>query len=277
MARDIHPFAVNTYSYTMSHGAADCVTHLTGQGYTDFELMMYPGHLWPADLDQAARDELRRHIEARGARVITLNMPNVDLNLAGAAEEMRAYSRDLLRGVVGLAGDLGVPGVVLGIGKANPLFPAPSERLTGYFYQALDELAPLAESAGTSLWVENMPFSFIPDADGLMTLIEQYGNDAIGFVYDIANGHFIAEDIADGLRRAKDRLKLVHLSDTTQRIYRHDPVGAGDLDFAAIPAVLDEVGYEELSMLEIISRNPDTEIAESVEKLMAMGYPHRRP
>lgn len=275
MPRSPYPFAVNSYSYTMSHAAADCISHLTERGYTDFELMMYPGHLWPADMDRTARGDLRRRIDAQGARVMTLNMPNVDLNLAAAAAEMRAYTLALLKGVIGLAGDLGVPGVVLGIGKANPLFPAPTERLRGYFYRALDELLPLAASAGTALWVENMPFSFIGDAERLAAMLDDYGSDDIGFVYDVANGHFIGEDPAQGLRRVKDRLKLIHLSDTTQRVYRHDPVGAGDLDFAALPPVLREIGYGEPAMLEIISAEPDREIAESIEKLSAVGYPHQ--
>ena len=33
-------------------------------------------------------------------------------------------------------------------------------------------------------------------------------------VYDIANAHFIGEDFADGLRQCRERLALVHLSDT---------------------------------------------------------------
>ena len=127
MSRNVYPFAINTYSYTLSHTAKSCLTHLAEQGYTDFELMMYPGHLWPADMDQGARDDLRRHIAARNLRVITLNMPNIDLNIAAAAAEMRAYTLGLLRGVVELAGDLEVPGVVIGPGKFNPLFPAPKE------------------------------------------------------------------------------------------------------------------------------------------------------
>ena len=274
MSRENHPFAVNTYAYTMSHTAADCVSHLRGKGYSDFELMMYPGHLWPAHMNSAERSELRCHIETEDARVITLNMPNVDLNVAAAAEEMRVYTLGLLRGVITLAGDLGVPGVVLGIGKANPLFPAPTETLIGYFFQALDELLPLAGKAGTELWVENMPFSFISDADSLMNMLDRYGSDEVGFVYDVANGHFIAEDLAEGLCRVKSRLKLVHLSDTGQRIYRHDPVGYGDLDFAAIPPVLSEIGYEETAMLEIVSDDPDREIGESVDKLLMLGYPH---
>ena len=63
MSRNVYPFAINTYSYTMTHSAANCVTHLARQRYTDFELMMYPGHLWPADMGAVARADFRRHIE----------------------------------------------------------------------------------------------------------------------------------------------------------------------------------------------------------------------
>ena len=273
MSRNVYPFAINTYSYTLSHTAKGCLTHLAEQGYTDFELMMYPGHLWPADMDKGARDDLQRHIAARDLHVITLNMPNIDLNIAAAAAEMRAYTLGLLRGVVELAGDLEVPGVVIGPGKSNPLFPAPRERLLGYFFSALDELAPLAEKAGTEIYVENMPFAFLPDAESLMAALDQYGNDRIGVVYDVANGVFIKEDLAEGLRRVRDRLRLVHLSDTGLSVYRHDPVGLGVVPFSEIPRALRDVGYTELPMLEIISQAADKEIRESADKLLAMGWP----
>jgi len=273
MSRNVFPFAINTYSYIFSHTAKSCLSHLAERGYTDFELMMYPGHLWPAEVDKGARDDLRRHIAARNLRVVTLNMPNIDLNVAAAAAEMRAYTLGLLRGVVALAGDLEVPGVVIGPGKSNPLFPAPKERLLGYFFAALDELVPLAEKAGTELLVENMPFAFLPDADSLMQALDQYGNDRIGVVYDVANGVFIEEDPAAGLDRVRDRLRLVHLSDTGLSVYRHDPVGLGVVPFSEIPRALRDVGYAGLPMLEIISHAADKEIRESADKLLAMGWP----
>ena len=179
-----------------------------------------------------------RLIAQRELRAVTLNMPNIDMNVTGASVEMRRYTLDLLRQIVELAGDLGVPGVVIGLGKANPLFPAPRERLEGFFFVALDELAPLARKVGTALWVENMPFAFIPDIEGLMQLLDRYGNDEIGVVYDVANGHFIKEDLSVALRRCSKRLRLVHLSDKGQQVYRHDPVGAGNVPFAQVPPVL---------------------------------------
>jgi len=265
-------FGCNTYSYTLSHTAENCLTHLAGLGFSEFELMMVPGHLWPPEVDSAARKALRRRIGKLGAKVVALNMPNVDFNIAALAPEMRRYTLDRLKSIVELAGDLGVPGIVIGPGKANPLFPAPKERLTGYFLAALDKLQPLAEKAGTALWVENMPFAFLPKIDDLMEVLDQYGNPAIGIVWDAANSHFVHEDPAQSLRRCREKLKLVHLSDTNRWQYRHDAVGLGTVPFAELPAILSEVGYAGRSMLEVISDNPDRDILESVQRLMAVGF-----
>ena len=79
-------------------------------------------------------------IEQRGLQLTALNMPNIDINVAGAAQEMRAYSLNLLTETVRLAGELGARGVVIGPGKANPLFPADAVELIGYFFSALDRL-----------------------------------------------------------------------------------------------------------------------------------------
>ena len=272
MNRDTRSFACNTYSYTMSHTAEACLAHLADLGFSEFELMMYPGHAWPPDMDVAQRAALRRLIEARGLRIVSLNMPNVDMNIAGASLEMRRYTLDLLRQIVALAGELGAEGVVLGPGKANPLFPASRKRMEGFFFSALDELAPLANSAGTALWIENMPFAFLPGIEELIQALDRYGNDDLGIVYDVANGHFIGEDLGVALRRCSRRLKLVHLSDTGRNLYRHDPVGAGDLPFGELPPVLAEVGYARLPVLEIISHDPDKDLVSSGEKLAAMGF-----
>jgi L-ribulose-5-phosphate 3-epimerase len=272
MSRNAPSFGCNTYSYMIAYSAEDCLVRLADFGFAEFELMMYPGHLWPPETNGAQRAVLRRLIASRGLRVVTLNMPNIDMNVAGASAEMRRYTLDLLRQIVELAGDLEVPGVVVGPGKANPLFPAPRERLDGYFFAALDELAPLAKKVGTALWVENMPFAFIPDIETLMQALDRYGNDDIGIVYDVANGYFIKENFGDALRRCRKRLKLVHFSDTGQQVYRHDPVGVGTVPFAEVPPVLEEIGYKRLPMLEIIAPDSEKGILASADKLTAMGY-----
>jgi L-ribulose-5-phosphate 3-epimerase len=267
-------FAINSYSYTLDHTARQFLDKLADRGHVEFELMVYPGHLWPRDMSEGERSKLRAHIERRGLKVATLNMPNIDMNIAGASEEMRAYTLDLLEKIVVLAGDLGVPGVIIGPGKSNPLYSMPRERLIGHFYRALDRLAPLAEKAGTQLYLENMPFAFLPGIDELLAALDRYGRKDIALIYDVANGWFIKEDIAEALRKCarSGRLKLVHYSDTGHSVYRHDAVGLGTVPFALVPPVLKEIGHAERPMLEIISHDADAGIQESIRRLVEMGY-----
>src|SRR5690606_38607033 len=160
-------------------------------------LMIMPGHLWPTDGEGALQD-LRNALD--GHTLTTLNTSNLDINVAAAAEEMRDYSTTLLRRFIRLAGTLCAKGFVLGPGNANPLFPLPGATLEGYFFKALDKLLPVAREAGVGLWVENMPFAFLPEAAGIMGALARYGADEIGVCYDLANAHFIGEGPGDGLR-----------------------------------------------------------------------------
>ena len=263
-------FGVNTYSYIFDGSAADTVARLADQGYGGVELMFFPGHLWPAELDAAKRRDLRNLCEQR-LRLIAVNMPNVDLNVAAAAEEMRAYTLDLLTKFIRCAGELGAGGIIVGPGKPNPLFPMPRDRMVTYFYRALDVLAPLAREAGTKLFIENMPFAFLPDAELLMNVVDGYGDDSIRVIYDVANAHFIGEAPIAGLHRVRERLSLVHFSDTTRQSYKHDPLGCGDVPLAGLASAMKQVGYRELPMLEVISHNPDADIADSCRRLRRGG------
>jgi len=264
-------FGVNTYSYIFGGSAADTVSRLADQGYGGVELMFFPGHLWPAELDASRLRGLRQLCEAR-LRLVSVNMPNIDINVAAAAEEMRTYTLNLLVQCVRCAGELGAGGIIVGPGKANPLFPMPRDRMISYFYRALDVLAPLARQVGTKLLIENMPFAFLPDAESLMKTVDGYGDDSIRVIYDVANAHFIGEAPTEGLRRVRDRLSLVHFSDTTRQSYKHDPLGCGDVPLAGLASVMKEIGYNELPMLEVISLNPDPDIADSCRRLQQAGF-----
>ena len=265
-------FGCNTYSYMRSHSAEACLARLADFGFQEFELMVHPGHLWPAELSAEQRSALRRMMDQRGLQLTALNMPNIDINVAGAAAEMRAYSLNLLNETVRLAGELGARGVVIGPGKANPLFLAPAAELIGHFFAALDRLCPVAAAGGTALWVENMPFAFLPEIGQLTDALKRYGNDAVRIVYDIANAHFIGEDFAAGLQQCRDRLALVHLSDTGAQVYRHDPIGLGSVPFADVPRALHAAGYTARPMLEIVSRDPDRDIIASAGTLAVLGF-----
>lgn len=263
-------FGINSYSYTQSMSALDCVRNLAGKGVKSLELMFYPGHLWIHDRPETLRN-LQQEIERSGMTLVTVNTPNIDVNIAAATEEMRKYSIKLNIEYLRLAGELGAEALILGPGKPNPLFPLPRQIMEGYFFQALDELLPVADRTGVQIWVENMPFAFLPEADALMTSLDRYGADEIGVVYDVANAHFIAEDPVAGCDRVGSRLKLIHISDTNQSVYRHDAIGLGDVDFSTFMPKVRSLSLIHPPILEIISRNPEQDISMSIELLAPMA------
>ncbi len=268
---------LNTYSFIRRGPVEACLAELRDD-FGVFELVMYPGHLWPAERTSADRARLRAWLAGERMQIATVNMPNIDINLTAAAQEMRLHSRRLLGQIVQLAGDLGAEALVVGPGKSNPLFPEPRRLLADYLAAALDELYPLARAAGVALWLENMPFAFLPRADDVIGFLDRYGNDELGIVYDVANAVFIGEDPGAGLRRVASRLRLVHLSDTGRFVYRHDPIGDGIVPFAAVRATLSEIGHTRAPILEIISdRDPYRAARESANLLLAMGYGRAEP
>ena len=261
-------FGINTYSYTQSMLAGDCVRSLAQRGVRSIELMLYPGHLWISDTREMLRD-LRRALEESDVSLVTLNGPNIDLNIAAATAEMRKHSIALNCEYLRLAAELNAEALILGPGKPNPLFPMPRDAMEAHFFRALDTLLPLAERDGIGLWVENMPFAFLPEIENLMVSLDQYGADNIGVCYDVANAHFIGEDPVAGFDRVGTRLRLVHLSDTGQSVYRHDPVGMGDVDFAACARKVKTLGLKHKPVPEIISAEPDRHIGQLIEALAA--------
>lgn len=265
-------YGANTYSYMLDYAVRETLVRLAALGFTDFEVMMHQGHLWPAEANAQARRDFRRHMEANGLRLVSANMPNLDLNIASTTPEMRAYSLGILESIIALAGEIGAEGVVIGPGKPNPLMPAPRETLESHFFHGLERLAPLAAKGGTALWIENMPFAFMPNAGALVDAIEAYGDPSIGVVYDLANAHFIGEDLSAGLARAGRRLRLVHISDTGRERYRHAPLGEGTLPLERIPALLSGVGYAAPLMLEIISDDPDRHLVDSRARLQRLQW-----
>jgi len=267
------PVAVNTYSYIYREDAFACMRRLKRLGFTDFELLFNPGHIWPSEVSAGERRAMPGRLSDEGLDVLSFNLPIMDHNITSPVPEMRRFTIERFRDMIDLAHDLGVRWIVLVPGKVSPLFPAPGRDLMNWFRDGIAILVEHARGADVTLLVENVPMTFIPTADHLMTALEAADPDGrVGVVYDVANAVFAGEDPAVGLRRVESRLRLVHLSDTGTAVWRHDPVGRGVVDFASVAETLRAIGYRGPSVLEIISAEPDTDLADSRRRLAPMGW-----
>src|ERR1700736_1293824 len=57
-----------------------------------------------------------------------------------------------------------------------------------------------------------------------------------------------------------------------RRATNHDALGQGDVPLAGLASCMKEIGYTELPMLEVISPNPDPDIADSCRPLQEAGF-----
>lgn len=274
MAGHLEMYGVNTYPFTFSMSALDAIRHLADQGYRAFEPMMFPGHIWPGTATSAERNALASFLSANRLRVTTLNQPNIDINIGAAVPEMREFSTTAIERTIMLAADIGAESVIIGPGKPNPLLPAPREVMRSRCFAAFDRFTRLADRLGVRLLVENMPFAFVPDVGALVDLLEDYGSERIGVVYDVANGAFIGEEFEQAFEILGPRFAFIHLSDTPREVCRHDPIGRGGVvRFDRIWPVLEAAGHKEPLIIEVVSDRPDSDIPDSIRALQALGWP----
>lgn len=262
-------YGVNSFSYMWTQPALDCVRHLAKMGFDEFELMTMPGHLWPDDLDAAARRELLAQFDGLGVQVRSLNHTSLDQNLCSALPEVRAYTVGLFRKLIALARDLRAPNVIVVPGRLNPLLPAPPPRHVDWLHESLLQLKAPAEDAGVTLALENIPISPIPKVAELIAMVRRIDSPAVRICYDVANGHFAGEDPVAGLAAAEPWLDVVHLSDTTRKAWKHDAVGDGDIDFAPILESIATLGHARKPLIELCVADPDAGLRASLDRLAA--------
>ena len=266
-------FAVNSYAYILDYTALQFIERLHAEGYSEFELLIFPGHIWPAELDRRDRLKLAAAIRDKLCHILTLNIPNLDVNIGAADPDIRQHSLQLIEATLQLAADIEASCVLIGPGKPNPLFPMPYDQMLGYLFSGLDRILPRARSLGVGLALENLPISFLPTAGAMTEALDHYGDENLEIVYDVANGFFVGEDPSVALRAVNRRLRLIHVSDTTRESYKHDPVGKGDVPFPSIANTLREIQSSVPTVLEIISRDPDEDIQQSAKRLLTLGWP----
>ena len=271
------PIAVNTYSYIYKLSALDAMRHLLEMGFQRFELLFNFDHIWVSELEPDIRRVRPSWVSEEGGEVISFNLPIMDHNLTSPNPDMRAFTIERFTELIELAGVWSVPYVVLVPGKISPLLPAPSASLASWFYDGVNQLAERADQCGTKILVENVPVTFAPLASDLSRVLDKLADERVGVVYDVANGFFAGEDPASGIQTLRDRIDLVHLSDTGRKYWRHDPIGAGEIDFESVAKAIQSINFSGQSVMEVISSDPDRELPESRRLLAQWGWQGSEP
>jgi len=262
----------NTFSYIYTHHAVDAMVRLAEIGFREFELLVAQPHFWAADLSAKQRREVPQQLADKDLTIRSVNIPGIDNNIVSSTREMREFTVNVISQLIDLCGDWHIEYCILVPGRTMPLWPIPKEQLTEWFIEGMNKLATRASDQGVTMLIENVPNTWIPRAEDLMQALDALGRDDVGVIYDVANAPFAGENPVQGIQIVKDKLKLVHLSDTHTNTWRHDPIGMGNVQFAEFYNALRDIDYRGVSMLELVTDDPDDHFNASRKKLVELGW-----
>jgi sugar phosphate isomerase/epimerase len=265
-------YGINTYSFIHKLSARNCLEHLADRGYRKFEIMLVPGHFWPSLDGNAERRAIAALLARQSLQVLTLNQPNLDINLSSVVPEMRKHSCAVIAAAVELAAEWNAQGVVVNPGKSNPVFPESATTLADCFRRSLDVLVPIARHSLVELIVKNHPLSYLYRAEDLRAFFDRYGWDQVGLGYDFANGCFGREE-ADAVLGIRNHVRFLYAADTPLDNFRHAQIGTGTVAFDRIAAMLHAAELCRPTILEIVADDPESAISSSIAHLESMHWP----
>lgn len=252
--------AASTFPYLYSQTGLEALKHLHAMGYRSFEMMIFPPHCWPAEMSAADRTAVKNWLDGEGGKITSFCYPLLDNNPNSTDKIMRDYTLDRYREAIDLSAEWGCPYVVAIPGPVNSLINAPEKWMLDWFVEGMKSLVDHAKGTGVKILLENVPFTFLPTAKDMKDTAALIGPE-VGVNFDVCNSAYIKEDVGDAIRLLGGLVQNVHISDSGYDDFKHDRLGTGIVDPAPAYKALRDIGYDKLTVLEIIAdaNLPDTD------------------
>ncbi len=273
--------AASTFPYLYSHSGFDAIKHLHGLGYDAYEMLVFPPHCWPREMTAGQKKEVASWMDGEGTAITSFCYPLLDNNPNGVDVLMRRYTLDRYLEAIDLAAQWKCPYVVCIPGPVNSLINPPHEWMLEWFVEGMKELVAHAKGAGVEMLMENVPFAFLPTAEDMKSTAELIGPE-VGVNFDVCNSAYIKEDVPGAIRMLGSLIKNVHMSDSGYDEFLHTRLGTGVVDTAAAGAALQEIGYSEVTVLEMIAdklqpgTDPDEDFRVSHDIMAQHGWEARK-
>ena len=252
----LQSLGAHTFGFVWRQDVGAAVEDLAAAGFTKFQLFAMSPHLdaWAPSVDSLER--VGRTVRQCSGEILAVDLPSSDINLASPSKDATDFAVTTYLKVLDLAERVGARWLTLNSGRRHALLPPPDNRLLTVYRASLERLVRAAEGKGLRILIENIPGMLLSDAESLAHFLEEQDYGLVDVLYDVSNAWAIGENPVQGLRRLHSRVAVVHLSDAKCGTWKHDPIGAGDIDFAAIREVLISESYKGDIVLEVLSDDP---------------------
>ncbi|WP_225335380.1 sugar phosphate isomerase/epimerase family protein [Halomicrobium urmianum] len=274
--------AFSTNAYTR-FDLPDAVRRIADHGYDGVELLADEPHAYLPEFDAENRDALVTALAETGLAVSNINANTTvgyyddappsaffDPTIITSDEEERAWRVDYTKQAIDLASAVDAPAVCVATGR--PLPGNPPEQAREYLLESLAEITDYAETEGVSVGIEYEPELLVECTDEVMELVDDVGSDALGVNLDVGHAAVYGEDPAESIRQCAGNITGVHLEDIDggrRGKHYHKIPGEGDLDFDAMFAALDDIGYDGFATLELYTYpdEPDAAAKAAIDAL----------
>ena len=258
MNRSQLAFSTNAFKQTSLEQAVRTIAAI---GYAGVEIMADAPHMRPDTFTDKQASDLWKLVEGLGLRVSNVNaftgfcFPDGDTYHPTWVEKdsrLRRQRIEHTKRAIELTAMIG--GRHISLQPAGPYMGRDIDELYQMYADGLAACVDHARSHGVTLGVEPEPGLLIERSDQYARLKERYFAEEPAIAMNADLGHFycVREDPADVLRRRRDQIHHVHLEDIGyQRVHQHLVPGEGAMDFAAIFAALDEIGYGGMVTVEL--------------------------
>jgi deoxyribonuclease-4 len=264
--------AAHTFGFVWQESAEASFEALATAGFRHVQLLATLPHFDPWQDDPARTARLRAIIERHGLSVLAGDLASSDINLASTSPDVVGFAVDAYRRLIARCAELGAAAVCVGSGRRHALLAKANDRLMESFRPAFREIVAEARRQGVGVALENHPQGLLADAVTIRDFLDSEGYADVSVIYDVANAVAIGEDPVEGLATLQARISLVHLSDSPPGQWRHDPIGSGAIDFAAIGRELKRQAYDGPVVLEILSDTPLEHLLDGIRRLVREGW-----
>jgi len=252
--------SISNWSFDPGKSLRDCMELAKDAGYDGFEVAL--GDVGEFSMESSEADA--RAVRAR-AEEVGIEISGVacglywGCSLTADCEAERAKAKAILKKEIEMAAWVGVDGILVVPGNVHASFipdcPVVSydvawERAT----EAIGEAAPLAESLGVTIGVENVWNKFLLSPLEMARFLDQFESDRVGAYFDVGNV-LLTGFPEQWIRILGKRIARVHFKD-----FRCEVGGlagfvdllSGEVNWPAVMAAFQEIGYDGWVTAEMI-------------------------
>ena len=192
--------------------------------------------------DRTGWDVLKRQSAATGVAVCSLCVGNLGVMLTGDSAARR-QGIQVATNTVAAAAELGAR-VILCAMDAPP--EQPYEESFARWVDGFSEIMPAAEQNGVTMAPESVGRTHPQSVERFRRLVAAVNSPQIGVYFDVGNAHTQGFDAAADLHALGGLVSQIH----TKEPDRIPLMGTGPLDWDAIFAAIDAIGYDGWLVLE---------------------------